>query len=177
MEVNYGYDEYHPDMSLGMPEDLLRAQQYNISADLRCANSNNERPDWRHRGVDDPWCENPKFHDPSMQNRVEYSMLTRPGCGPKNPNVINYYAGGKGANGANSSKNGGNNGGNTGSNTGEGFAAGKEGCAVNPFEGMDVNTLLIVIMFAFIIYIIMGCSATIKDLKKQIKKLQKQAAE
>lgn len=159
MEINYGYDEYHPDMSLGMPEDLLRAQQYNISADLRCANSNNERPDWRHRGIDDPWCENPKFHDPDMQNRVEHSLTTQPGCGKRrqNPNVINYYAGSGGSSGS------------------ESFTSGKENCVVNPFEGMDINTMLIVLMFAFIIYIIMGCSATIKDLKKQIKKLQKQA--
>ena len=155
MEVNYGYDEYHPDMSLGVPEDLFRAQQYNISADLRCANSNNEKPDWRQRGVSDPWCKNPKFHDPDLQYREERDIIDPLGCRPKH-NVINYYASDK-DNSANK----------------EGMKSGAGTYNVGGIGEIDSNTLLMLIMFAFVIYIVLSFNATVKQLSKKIKKLQK----
>lgn len=172
MEVEYGYDEFQPDMALGLPEDLMRAQQHNISADLRCANSNNERPDWRARGIADPWYINPKFHDPSMQDRVERGMLYPRGCRLRVDELDAAFRGEprkpsesvSGGSGGNSKKDG-------DKLSKESYSI-KESCVAS-IEEMDMGSILILIFFVVLIYLIMGCRATIRKLKKEIKNLKK----
>jgi len=170
MEIHYGYDEYQPDMQMGVPEDLMRAQQYNVSADLRCANSNNERPDWRARGVEDPWLANPKFHDPSMQDRIDRGLVAPPGCRAPLAKSARYGTTGYDAQYADMYN----------KNSGtleipdkyrkESFSI-KESCAAS-MDSMDFGTMLMLLLFVFVIYMVMGCRATIKKLKKEIKQLR-----
>ena len=157
----------------------MRASQYGVSADLRCANSNNIRPDWRHRGVTDPWEENPKFHDPSMQDR----MARDDRCGPRLPQRPqsetdpSYMARWDQTRASIADYNNPAVGGDdTPTPTPaaapvESFASGT-GCANDMLSEVFNPNMMILILFAVIIYLILGCQATIKKLKKELKQIK-----